>query len=50
MSPAVQAFLQMLEDESTRINHAWESLVGDGVTTPPLSSSLSSWDWQMESV
>jgi DNA-binding transcriptional LysR family regulator len=28
MSPAVQAFLQMLEEESSRINQAWESLAG----------------------
>ena len=28
MSPAVQAFLQMLEEESSRINRTWEGLLG----------------------
>ena len=28
MAPGAQAFLQMLEDESRRINRRWEKLVG----------------------
>ena len=28
MAPGAQAFLQMLEDESHRINRRWEKLVG----------------------
>jgi DNA-binding transcriptional LysR family regulator len=27
MAPAAQAFLQMLEAETARINHAWENLI-----------------------